>query len=103
MSLDLESSVLDPSLRWPDDASPDAEAQTVMGLIELLLKNPAHLDAIERDPANQRALFPRFLLIAHAGYLVYSGVMLPLLNLAPAAASPATLPLPLPRAPWAGA
>jgi hypothetical protein len=101
MSLDLESSLLDPSHRWPDEEAPEASGPTVMGLIELLLKNPAQLDAIERDPANQRALFPRLLLIAQAGYLVYSGVMLLLLNLAPAAASPANLGLAVPSASWA--
>jgi len=86
---------------WPGDDAPEADSQTVMGLIELLLKNPGRLDAVERDPARLRELFPRLLLIAQAGYLVYSGVMLLLLNLAPAAAAPATLGLAVPRAAWA--
>ena len=88
-------------LDWPDDACLVPENHTVIGLFELLLKNPARLDELAGDPARQRELFPRLLLIAQAGYLVYSAVMLLLLNLAPDAALPASLHVAVPSASWA--
>src|SRR5947209_9477272 len=86
----------------PQDAAPqvDADGWSVLELVDLLLRDPARLDRLNRDPARQRVLLPRFLLLAQAGYLVYSAVMLLLLNLAPPEAAPAQLGLAVPRAAW---
>jgi hypothetical protein len=88
------------AVAWPDDEFLVAENHTVIGLFELLLKDPAGLDELAGDPARQRELFPRLLLIAQAGYLVFSAVMVLLLNLAPTAALPASLNVAVPRASW---
>jgi hypothetical protein len=48
----------------------------------------------------QRELFPRFLLIGEASYLVFAGVMLLLISLAPAAAHPSLVRLALPPLSW---
>src|SRR5438046_1011072 len=72
--------------------------QTTLGLVELLLKRPEGVDELNRQPAWQRELFPRFLLIGEVGYLAYGLLMVLLLNLAPAAAYPHSPWLPLPAA-----
>lgn len=81
--------------------APSGKEQTVLGLVELLLKEPGQVDRLNRDPQAQRELFPRFLLIAQAGFLVYGLVVLLLLNLAPAAAYPQFPALTVPPASWA--
>jgi hypothetical protein len=67
---------------------PSGQEQTTLGLVELLLKDPALVDRLNRDSKAQRELFPRFLLIAQAGFLAFGLVVLMLLNLAPASAYP---------------
>ena len=76
-----------------------ARGETTLKLVELLLKDPGRLQQLNRDPRRQGELVPRFLLIAVAGYLVYSCTMVLLLNVAPAA-DPGPVPLPLPPARW---
>jgi hypothetical protein len=73
---------------------------TTLGLAELLLKDPERVDQLNRDTALQVELFPRFLLIGEVGFLIFAGVMLLLLNVAPAAAYPDALLVPLPPASW---
>jgi hypothetical protein len=82
-----------------DGLSPAAQRETTLQLVELLLKNPGRLRQLGRDPHRQGELVPRFLLIAVAGYLVYSCTMVLLINLAPAPA-PRFMPLRLPPARW---
>jgi hypothetical protein len=79
----------------------EAKGQTTMGLVELLLKQPEGVDILNRRPAWQRDLFPRFLLIAESSFLVYALIMVLLLNLAPAAAFPQGIWFTLPPASWA--
>ncbi|MCI0743181.1 MAG: hypothetical protein L0Y72_29490, partial [Gemmataceae bacterium] len=78
----------------------EAKGQSVLGLVELLLKWPAGVDQLNRQPAWQRELFPRFLLIGECSYLLFALVMVFLLNLAPAAAYPHNPWLDLPPASW---
>jgi hypothetical protein len=73
---------------------------SILGLIELLLKEPADVDRLNRSAANQRELFPRFLMVALSGYLVYSCIMVLMLNLAPADAYPSVVGLQMPPARW---
>jgi hypothetical protein len=85
-----------------DQPSPAAaKGETTLELVELLLKDPGRLQQLNRDPRRQGELVPRFLLIAVAGYLVYSCTMVLLINLAPAATGDlGPVPLPLPPARW---
>ena len=57
-------------------------------LIELLLKNPNQLDAINRDESRSSLLVPRFLAIALACYALYCFSMILILTTAPAEAYP---------------
>src|SRR5262245_49704303 len=79
-----------------DGAIRDGEP-TMLGLVELLLKSPATVDRLNRDPWRQRELFPRLLFIALTSYLVYASLMVLILNLAPAAHNEL---IELPRASW---
>lgn len=72
--------------------------QTTLDLVELLLKQPARVDELNRHRRWQRESFPRFVLISEASYLVYSFMMVLLLNLTPAGRGP--WPIPLPAASW---
>jgi hypothetical protein len=73
---------------------------TTLQLVELLLKDPAGVDRLNRRPDLQPLLFPRFLLIAEASFLLFALVLLLVLNVAPAAAYPELPGLPLPPARW---
>ncbi len=53
---------------------------TTLGLVELLLKEPALVNRLNRDPQAQRELLPRFLLIAETGFLVFGLAILILLE-----------------------
>ena len=71
--------------------------RSTLGLVELLLKNPTGIDALNRLPAWQRELFPRLLLISEVGFLIYAAIMALLLNFAPAST---LVNDPLPSASW---
>jgi hypothetical protein len=81
-------------------ALPEDGAESTLALVEMLLKDPGRLRRLAHDPARQRDLVPRFLLIAIVGYLIFSGMMVLLLNLATAAKLPAAGPLAVPPAQW---
>ena len=80
-----------------DEPSPAAATgETTLELVELLLKDPGRLQQLNRDPRRQGELVPRFLLIALAGYLIYSCMMVLIINMAPTAAATGFELLPLP-------
>jgi hypothetical protein len=81
-----------------DEPEPSA---TTFQVVELLLKDTARLDELNRQPDRQADLLPRFLLIALTSYLAYSFMMVLIINLAPAAAYPDSPLLALPAANWA--
>jgi hypothetical protein len=93
---ELEERIGPPLAR--EESSQPAADLTVLGLGELLLKDPAAVDRLNRRATNQRDLFPRFLALALASYLVFSLVMVLLLNLSPA--DPVLFDLALPPARW---
>jgi hypothetical protein len=76
-----------------------AKGETTLELVELLLKNPVRLQQLNRDPRRQGELVPRFLLIALSGYLLYSCMMVLLINVAPTGNAEFLL-LPMPAARW---
>ena len=80
--------------------APDGSEQTTLALFELLLKNPARVDQLNREPEQQGELFPRFLLIGLTSYLIYSFGMLLILTVAPAHAYPHSAWLRIPAASW---
>jgi hypothetical protein len=89
-----------PADETPGAAPYDAADATTLGLVELLLKDPGRVDRLNREPDRQRELFPRFLLVAEASYLLFGVVILLIINLAPAAAYPHSLWLRMPPAHW---
>jgi hypothetical protein len=82
-----------------DEAPIRAEERSTLGLVELLLKDPARLDALSRDEREAPALVPRFLAVALASYLLFTVAAVIFLNTAPAEAYPKHL-LPVPVARW---
>jgi hypothetical protein len=80
-----------------DSAGPDEPS--TLGLVELLLKDPARLDALSRDERQAPALAPRFLAVALASYLLFTVAAVIFLNVAPAEAYPKDW-LPIPAARW---
>ena len=91
-----------PKPRGLEDSPPGLgpEEPTMLGLVELLLKEPGRVDQLNRQPGLQGELFPRFLLIAQGCYLAFALIMVLILNIAPAAAYPHSLLLKMPPASW---
>ncbi len=56
-------------------APPTADESTMLGLIELLLKNQPRLDQLTREPQMQRDLIPRLLAIGLIGYTIFGTAM----------------------------
>jgi hypothetical protein len=65
--------------------------RSILGLVELLLKAPAQLDAWTRDPARQGELIPRLLALALASFALFAAVLVLLLRYSDAAAVPRIL------------
>lgn len=78
---------------------PSPQELSALGLVELVLKQPDRLDALNRMERRQAETIPRFVGIALAGYTVFGVAMLIILNAAPAAAYPHRV-LPVPAARW---
>jgi len=83
-----------------DAAPPATEVQapalavnerSLLGLVELLLKAPAQLDAWTRDPARQAELIPRLLMLALMSIALFSTILVLLLRSAQAEAVPLVL------------
>jgi hypothetical protein len=83
----------------PETAGGIHEPRT-LELVELLLKDPACVDRLNRQPEAQWGLFPRLLLIAEASYLLFALVLLVVLNAAPPSAYPRLSWLTLPPTRW---
>jgi hypothetical protein len=96
-----------PRAGWPDEPLPlppepenadaagrnsagvvHAPEHSVLGLAELLLKQPAQVDRLCRDEARQAELIPRFLTIALVSFAAFALALVLLLDLVPAAALP---------------
>src|SRR5262249_20974345 len=82
------------------DETEELRELSTLELVELLLTNPAHVDRLTRRADLRRLLFPRLLLIAELGYLLFGVVLVLMLNVAPPAAYPRLAELPLPPARW---
>lgn len=84
-----------------EEPLPAARATSFLGLVELLLKAPARVDAVNRDESQAPVLIPRFLGIALASYLLFSLALIIILNAAPPEAYPHQL-VAIPNARWSG-
>jgi len=78
-------------------APPLARELSLLGLVEVLLKEPQQLDDLNRDEARQAELMPRFLAISLASFALFGVALALILHFTPAAAYPHRL-LPVPRA-----
>lgn len=82
----------------PDDLV-EVNERSTLGLVELILKRPARVDALARGEDHQGQLIPRFLAVALISYLLFALAMVLLLNAAPSGAWP-TRWLEMPPAHW---
>ena len=82
------------------DATPGplggAAAPSAMGLVELMLKDPARLDELAREDSLQPVLVPRFLAIALVGFTIFGVAATVVLN------ASGVWPSWVPRATWPG-
>ena len=62
-----------------DSGLVEADPRSTTGLVELLLKDPDRIDAINRQENVTPALIPRFLAIGLASYLLFSVAMIVIL------------------------
>ena len=100
ISVEPQDSPLPPSeTSEPEAASWEIDA-SIVGLVEMLLKSEDGVDRINREPALQGELFPRFLLISQASTLAFSAMMILVINLVPKAALVGGFGLPIPSADW---
>lgn len=81
---------------------PTANNPSTLALVDLLLKAPDRLDALNREPGRQAEMIPRFLAISLSSFTLFGVAMLLILNAAPAAAYPHQL-LSVPPARWSDA
>jgi hypothetical protein len=72
---------------------------SLLGLVEVLLKEHARIDRVLKDDRKPAVLIPRFLAIALASYALFAAAMLIILNTASANAYPHSL-IPIPPARW---
>jgi hypothetical protein len=72
-------------------ASVEVNDRSILGLAELLLKEPAQIDALTRDQARQPDLVPRFLALSLLSFSLFGFTLVFLFATAPAAALPAFL------------
>src|SRR5438094_6644943 len=99
MSIDHAGLVVDqsalPFVTAAEEDLPAAEAAanegTVLGLTELLLKNPDRLDRLARDEGRQPLLVPSFLAVGLASFSLFALALALTLSAAPPAALPAFL------------
>jgi hypothetical protein len=83
-----------PTAAVPPDApapEPPGGEHSVLGLTELLLKDPDRLDRLARDEARQPVLIPSFLAVGLASFSLFALTLVLTLAAAPAAALPGFL------------
>src|SRR5262249_45969978 len=73
------------------DEAPQPAGESVVGLAELLLKDPARVDRLTRDESRLGELIPRFLALALITFSIYSLAMATVLHFVPVAALPAVI------------
>lgn len=84
----LPPAPLEPPDEFVEPPPLPVNGHSLLGLVELLLKAPAQLDAWTRDPSHQAELIPRLLTLALASFALFSAVLVLLLRAAPFEAVP---------------
>jgi hypothetical protein len=74
--------------------------RSVIGLVELMLKDPDRLDRLTRDPSWQAALVPQFLAISLVGFAIFGVAATVMLNAAARLGSLGEWPREVPAAMW---
>jgi hypothetical protein len=82
-----------------DGIPAEADDQSTLGLVELLLKDPKRADRLNREEERQALLIPRFLAIALCSYVLFSVAMIVILSAAAPEAQPHRF-LFIPRVQW---
>src|ERR1700719_59696 len=82
-----------------DHIPAEADDQSTLGLVELLLKDPKGADRLNRQEERQGLLIPRFLGIALCSYVLFSVAMIVILSAAAPEAQPHRF-LFIPRVQW---
>src|SRR5262247_3087543 len=77
-------------------AAPAPGDLSLLGLVEVLLKDPQRLDDLNRDEARQAEVMPRFLAISLASFALFGVALSLILHFTPPTAYPHRL-LPIPR------
>jgi hypothetical protein len=75
----------------PPVVGPAADESSILGLAELLLKNPGQVDRLVRDENRQLLLVPSLLAIGLASFSVFALTLVLTISVAPAEALPAFL------------
>jgi hypothetical protein len=78
-------------------AAPAPRDLSLLGLVEMLLKEPRRLDDLNRDESRQAELLPRLLAVALASFALFGVALVLIVHFTPAEAYPHS-PLPVPRA-----
>jgi hypothetical protein len=79
------------------DPVPD---QSIVGLVELMLKDPQQLDSLVRDKSRQAELIPRLLAISIVGVTIFGVAVTVILNATVALGTAAAWPSGVPAANW---
>jgi hypothetical protein len=86
-----------------DDFRTPSDDRTTIALVELILKNPTHVDRLVRETSRQANLIPRFLGIALVGFIVFGIAATVMLNAAVTIGTPGSWPRGIPDARWGSA
>src|SRR5439155_24563992 len=83
---------------FPAPEPPAARELSLLGLVEVLLKEPRQLDDLNREESRQAELMPRFLAISLASFTLFGVALALILHFVPAAAYPhSVVPVPAAR------
>jgi hypothetical protein len=83
-----------------DPPSQPFDDQSTVALIELILKNPQHVERLLRNESRQLQLIPRFLAISLLGFMVFGIAATVLLNAAVAFGTAEAWPRGIPASHW---
>jgi hypothetical protein len=83
-----------------DEPPTSTDDRTTIGLVELILKHPDHVDRLTRDDTRQADLVPRFLAISLVGFTIFGVAATVMLNAAVALGSAGAWPRGMPAAHW---
>lgn len=87
-------------LEQVDESHSSSDDRSTVGLVELMLKEPDHVDRLTRDETRQADLVPRFIAISLVGFTIFGIAATVMLNTAIAVEGVDTWPKAIPAAHW---